>query len=128
MCRRTSDEALVGHISPKSADDAGHGPPSGTLRARQLASRGGGASVTARTDCTVGTAEGRSRPDPDPIAGFEDWPAAVRTAAPYQRTDATGTALGRLLGLRRSPARPPVIDEGGQIVDGVSVRRLRWSV
>jgi dienelactone hydrolase len=67
-------------------------------------------------------------PDPNPIAGFEDWPAAVRTAAPYRGTDAAGTALGRLLGLRQSRARPPVIDEGSRTVDGVSVRRLRWSV
>jgi dienelactone hydrolase len=67
-------------------------------------------------------------PDPNPIAGFEDWPAAVRTAAPYRGADAAGTALGRLLGLRRSKARPPVIvDEGSRTVDGVSIRRLRWS-
>jgi dienelactone hydrolase len=67
-------------------------------------------------------------PDPDPIAGFEDWPAAVRTAAPYRGADAARTALGHLLGLRRSRARPPVIDEGSRTVDGVTVRRLRWSV
>jgi dienelactone hydrolase len=84
--------------------------------------------VTAPKNWSGGTADGRSRPGPNPIAGYEDWPAAVRTAAPYHGADAAGTALGRVLGLRRSRARPPVIDEGSQTVDGVSVRRLRWSV
>jgi dienelactone hydrolase len=66
--------------------------------------------------------------DPNPIAGFEDWPAAVRTAAPYRGADAAATALGRLLGLRRSAGRPSVIDEGDRTLDGVTIRRLRWSV
>jgi dienelactone hydrolase len=64
----------------------------------------------------------------DPIAGFEDWPAAVRTAPPYRAANAAATALGQVLGLRRSRDRPRVIDEGQQTVDGVDVRRLRWSV
>jgi dienelactone hydrolase len=64
----------------------------------------------------------------NPIAGFEDWPAAVRTAEPYRGADPAGTALGRLLGLRQSRGRPVVIDEGSRTVDGVTVRRLRWSV
>jgi hypothetical protein len=67
-------------------------------------------------------------PGPNPIAGFEDWPTAVRTAEPYRGADAAGTALGRLLGLRRPGGRPAVIDEGSRTVDGVTVRRLRWSV
>jgi dienelactone hydrolase len=70
----------------------------------------------------------RAAEDPNPVAGFDDWPDAVRTAAPYRGPDAAGTALGRLLGLRRSRERPPVIDEGSRTVDGVTVRRLRWSV
>ena len=76
----------------------------------------------------MGTARGRPFPGPNPIAGFEDWPTAVRTAEPYRGTDAAATALGNLLGLRRSRGRPLVIDEGNRTVDGVSVRRLRWSV
>ena len=71
---------------------------------------------------------GQVRPDPNPIAGFEDWPTAVRTAPPYRGADAASTALGRVLGLRRLPDRPTVIDEGSRTVDGVRVRRLRWSV
>ena len=37
-------------------------------------------------------------------------------------------ALGRVLGLRRVPDRPTVHDEGSRRLDGVLVRRLRWSV
>jgi dienelactone hydrolase len=69
-----------------------------------------------------------SGPGPNPIAGFDDWPAAVRTAGPYRGADAAATALGSLLGLRRSANRPAVIDEGSRTVDGITVRRLRWSV
>src|SRR3712207_7761884 len=73
-------------------------------------------------------AEDQPIPRPNPIAGYEDWLAAVRTAQPYRGADAAGTALGHVLGLRRLRDRPPVIDEGSQNVDGVTVRRLRWSV
>ena len=76
----------------------------------------------------MGSAVGRPLPDPNPIAGFEDWPAAVRTAEPYRGATVAATELGRVLGLRRSRGRPAVIDEGSRTVDGVSVRRLRWSV
>ena len=73
-------------------------------------------------------AKGRPVSGPNPIAGFEDWPAAVRTAEPYRAADAAATALGSLLGLRPPSHRPAVTDEGGRTVDGVTVRRLRWSV
>jgi dienelactone hydrolase len=65
---------------------------------------------------------------PNPIAGFDDWPGAVRRAAPFRGADAAATALGSLLGLRQPGPRPPVIDEGSRTVDGITVRRLRWSV
>ena len=65
---------------------------------------------------------------PNPIAGYEDWPAVVRSAEPYVGEDSAGTALGRVLGLRRVPDRPAVHDEGSRRVDGVWIRRLRWSV
>ena len=38
------------------------------------------------------------------------------------------TALGRVLGLRKSGPVPAVHDEGSQRLDGVQIRRLRWSV
>jgi dienelactone hydrolase len=76
----------------------------------------------------MAAAQDQPFPGPNPIAGFEDWPTAVRTAEPYRGADPAGTALGTLLGLRRSPGRPSVVDEGSQIVDGIAVRRLRWSV
>ena len=65
---------------------------------------------------------------PNPIAGYEAWPAAVRSAEPYVGADSAGTALGRVLGLRRVPDRPTVHDEGSRRLDGVLIRRLRWSV
>jgi dienelactone hydrolase len=36
--------------------------------------------------------------------------------------------LGRVLGLRRLPGRPAVLDEGCVRLDDVAIRRLRWSV
>jgi dienelactone hydrolase len=76
----------------------------------------------------MGTAQGQPVPGPNPIAGFDDWPTAVRTAEPYRGADPAGTALGSLLGLRRSTGRPSAVDEGSRTVDGVVVHRLRWSV
>jgi dienelactone hydrolase len=52
----------------------------------------------------------------------------VRSAEPFNGADPPSTALGRVLGLRRSAERPTVFDEGSQRVDGVVIRRLRWSV
>jgi dienelactone hydrolase len=52
----------------------------------------------------------------------------VRSAEPYLGADAAGTALGRVLGLRRPPDPPIVFDEGRERLDGVLIRRLRWSV
>ena len=64
---------------------------------------------------------------PDPLAGYEDWPAAARGAAPFDGPTARATALGRLLGVTRRPV-PTVVIEEDHRVDGVQVRRLRWSV
>ena len=63
-----------------------------------------------------------------PIAGFDDWPGAVRRAAPYRGANPAATALGSVLGLRQLPERATVIDEGSRTVDGITIRRLRWSV
>ena len=65
---------------------------------------------------------------PNPIAGYEDWPTAVRSAEPYIGVDAATTALGRVLGVRQSGPRPSVHDEGSRRLDGIQIRRLRWSV
>jgi dienelactone hydrolase len=67
-------------------------------------------------------------PAPNPIAGYEDWPAAVRSAEPWVGADSDGTALGRVLGLRQPHDRPTVVDDGSRRLDGVLIRRLRWSV
>ena len=67
-------------------------------------------------------------PQPNPIAGYEDWPAAVRGAAPFEGSSAGATALGGVLGLRRRRPAPVVVDEGRSTVGGVDIRRLRWSV
>ncbi len=64
---------------------------------------------------------------PSPIAGYEDWPAAVRGAAPFRGPTDGATALGRLLGVHRRPV-PSVVHEGERTVDGVHIRRLRWRV
>jgi dienelactone hydrolase len=42
--------------------------------------------------------------------------------------DSAATALGRVLGLRRLGGRPTVLDDGSRRLDGVLIRRLRWSV
>ena len=53
----------------------------------------------------------------------------MRSARPYVGADPAGTALGRVLGLRRPPPDPPVVvEEGSERHGGVLVRRLRWSV
>jgi dienelactone hydrolase len=52
----------------------------------------------------------------------------VRSAAPYVGADAATTALGQVLGLRQLPDHPTVHDEGSECLDGVVIRRLRWSV
>jgi dienelactone hydrolase len=66
---------------------------------------------------------------PNPIARYEDWPAAVRAAAPFEAPSEGSTALGRLLGVTRRPSAPPaVVDEEQLTVKDVYVRRLRWSV
>jgi dienelactone hydrolase len=52
----------------------------------------------------------------------------VRSAATYLGADAAGTALARVLGLRQPSDSPIVFDEGRQRLDGVVIRRLRWSV
>ena len=67
-------------------------------------------------------------PYPNPIAGYEDWPAAVRGAAPFEGSSTASTALGAILGLRRRPPTPTVVEEAGSTVEGVDIRRLRWSV
>jgi dienelactone hydrolase len=66
--------------------------------------------------------------EPNPIAGYEDWPAAARSAEPFVGPDEASTSLGRLLGLPHVERLPPVVEEGSQTVDGVTIRRLRWSV
>jgi len=65
---------------------------------------------------------------PNPLAGYEDWPAAVRSAEYYVGADEAGTTLGSVLGLRRPPDRPAVFEEGSMRLDGVLIRRLHWSV
>ena len=65
---------------------------------------------------------------PNPLAGYEDWPAAVRGARPFAGPTAAATALGGVLGLRERPAVPSVAEEARQDLDGVEIRRLRWSV
>jgi dienelactone hydrolase len=67
-------------------------------------------------------------PSPNPIAGYEDWPAAVRGAAPFEGSSAEATALGAVLGLRRRRPTPRVVQAGQRTVDQVDIRQLRWSV
>jgi dienelactone hydrolase len=65
---------------------------------------------------------------PVPLAGYEDWPAAVRTAPPYEAADEASTALARVLGVRPPTGRPDVVVEDAVEHEDVEVRRLRWSV
>jgi dienelactone hydrolase len=83
----------------------------------------GGAPLTPNT-----ASEGRRGSRPNPIAGYEDWLAAARSAAPYVGADTASTELGRVLGLRQPRHPAAVLDEGSERVDGVLITRLRWSV
>ena len=65
---------------------------------------------------------------PNPIRGYEDWPAAVRGGEPFVGPTVEATQLGQLLGLRRRRPAPRVVEEESRTLDGVEVRRLRWSV
>jgi dienelactone hydrolase len=78
---------------------------------------------------SVGALEEGLKPTaaPSPVAGYEDWPAAARTAAPFAGPTEAATALGRLLGVHQRPT-PTAVDEEQRVVDGVLVRRLRWNV
>jgi len=67
-------------------------------------------------------------PHPNPIAGYEDWPAAVRGAAPFEGSSTAATALAGVLGLRRRSPTPTVVEVGRRTVDQLDIRRLRWSV
>ena len=64
---------------------------------------------------------------PSPIAGYEDWPAAVRGADRFHGPTPEATALGQLLGVHRRPV-PTVFEEEQRTIDGVQIRRLRWNV
>lgn len=64
---------------------------------------------------------------PNPVAGYEDWPAAARAAESFDGPTEDATALGQLLGIHRQPTPAPVTEEQWT-VDGVESRRLRWSV
>ena len=65
---------------------------------------------------------------PDPLAGYEDWPVAVREGAAFAGPTASATELGRILGLRRLSAPPAVRREGRRRVGPVEVETVRWSV
>lgn len=65
---------------------------------------------------------------PGPLAGYPDWPAAVRGAPAYEGASDAATALGAVLGLRRRPPRPNAVVEDRHTVDQVDIARLRWSV
>lgn len=67
-------------------------------------------------------------PEPNPIAGYEDWPAATRTASTFVGPTEAATALGGVLGLRRRRPAPTVTAEQSCTVDGVDIERLRWNV
>ena len=52
----------------------------------------------------------------------------MRLARPYLGADPASTRLGRVLGLRELSDAPRVTEEGSERLNGVEVRRLRWSV
>ncbi len=66
--------------------------------------------------------------DPNPIAGYEDWPAFVRDGPPFEGPTAEMTALGRLLGVIGPQSTPVITEVDRQLCDEVEIRQLRWSV
>jgi dienelactone hydrolase len=64
----------------------------------------------------------------NPIAGYEDWPAAVRSADPFRAADQDSRALAHVLGLREVVDPVAVREEAGWTRADTSIRRLRWSV
>ena len=60
-------------------------------------------------------------PEPNPIAGYEDWPAAVRGAAPFEGSSAGGNRAGR--GSRPAPATADTDVSWKR----VAARSIRWT-
>ncbi len=64
----------------------------------------------------------------NPIAGYEDWPAAVRSAEPYRGLDDATNGLARVLGLRRPAGAARLRVERRWTRADVAIQQLRWSV
>lgn len=67
-------------------------------------------------------------PLPNPIAGFEDWPDAVRRHGKHPGHNTASARLAQALGVPAPIPAPPVTVHSTQVVDGVELQELGWEL
>ncbi|GAA2173601.1 hypothetical protein GCM10009784_08530 [Arthrobacter parietis] len=67
-------------------------------------------------------------PTPSPIAGFEDWPAALRQLGRHEGHNTASASLAQALGVPAPIPAPPVTVRRAQVFDGVELQELEWQL
>ncbi|WP_299166878.1 dienelactone hydrolase family protein [uncultured Arthrobacter sp.] len=65
---------------------------------------------------------------PNPIAGFEDWPDAVRRLGKHPGHNAASAELAQALGVPGPVPTPPVTVHRTSVIDGVELQELGWEL
>lgn len=65
---------------------------------------------------------------PSPIAGYEDWPDAVRRLGRHQGHNSGSARLADGLGVPAPIDTPAVTERRSSVVDGVRIRELAWQL
>ncbi len=84
-------------------------------------------STAEDPDTAVLTAAPEGGPLPDPLAGYEDWPAWAHRRARRRTGDPLADGLAEVLGVGEPAGSPPeVVTTGRRRVDGLVVESLEW--